>query len=435
MRVMVIGGGGREHALCWALAGSPLTDELYCAPGNAGTIKDAVSVNFAVDDVDAAVHFAHQQRIDLVVVGPEAALAAGMTDALIAAGCKVFGPSKAAARVETSKAFMKDLCRRHDIPTPAHGAFTDPKSARTFARKLTPPIAVKADGLAAGKGVRVCATREDADAAIHEMLVEKKLGAAGRTIVVEQGLAGREVSAMALVDGQTALMLPTARDYKRAFDNDEGPNTGGMGAVSPDETIDAATLERIRAEIVQPAVDALAAEGQPFKGVLYAGVMLGEDGPQVLEFNARFGDPEVQVLVMRLMSDLLPALVAACDGVLDTFDLRWFEEAAVTVVMAAQGYPGAYDKGAAIEGLDNLSAEQGAMAFHAGTDMDNAGNVITAGGRVLAVTALGESVAQARDSVYQAVRTIEWPGAHYRTDIAADVPEIAAATGEESASG
>jgi len=417
MRVLVIGGGGREHALCWALAASPLTTELYCAPGNAGIAREAVCVDFKADDVDAAVHFARQQRIDLAVIGPEAPLVAGMTDALHNLGVKVFGPTQEAARLEGSKGFMKDLCARHDIPTAAYRRFTDSASARAFVRELDLPVVVKADGLAAGKGVTVCSNYADADEAIDALLSEGVLGEAGSAIVVEQGLSGHEASAMALVDGETALMLESALDYKRAHDGDDGPNTGGMGAISPNPWLDAETAERIRREIVQPTVDAMKAEGRPFVGLLYAGVMLTEDGPKVLEFNVRFGDPEAQVLVMRLMSDLLPALVAACDGVLSTFDLRWFTETAITVVMAAQGYPWRYRKGEEIAGLENLAGEQDVMVFHSGTRVEDDRRTVTDGGRVLSVTALGNSVSEARSRVYSAIEQIGWTGGFYRRDI------------------
>ncbi|SDG49847.1 phosphoribosylamine--glycine ligase [Limimonas halophila] len=420
MRVLVIGGGGREHALCWALAASPLTTELYCAPGNAGIAREAVRVDFKADDIDAAVHFARQQRIDLAVIGPEAPLVAGMTDALQKLGVKVFGPTQEAARLEGSKGFMKDLCARHGIPTGAYRRFTDSQAARAYVRELGVPLVVKADGLASGKGVTVCNNHADADEAIDALLDEGILGEAGSEIVIEEALSGHEVSAMALVDGETALMLPSALDYKRAHDGDDGPNTGGMGAISPNPWLDEATEERIRREIIQPTVDAMKAEGRPFVGLLYAGVMLTDDGPQVLEFNVRFGDPEAQVLMMRLMSDLLPALVAACDGVLSTFDLRWFTETAITVVMAAQGYPWRYKKGEAIAGLQSLSGDQDVMVFHSGTAVGEDGHTVSAGGRVLSVTALGNSVSEARSRVYSAIEQIDWPGGFYRRDIGSE---------------
>jgi len=417
MRVLVIGGGGREHALCWALAASPLTAELYCAPGNAGIAREAVCVDFEAEDIDAATHFCRQQRIDLAVIGPEAPLVAGITDALRKIGVKVFGPTREAARLEGSKGFMKDLCARHGIPTAAYRRFTEAGAARSYVRELDVPVVVKADGLASGKGVTVCANYADADEAIDALLSEGALGEAGSAIVVEEGLEGHEASAMALVDGETALMMESALDYKRAHDGDSGPNTGGMGAISPNPWLTRETEERIRREIIQPTVDAMKAEGRPFVGLLYAGVMVTEDGPKVLEFNTRFGDPEAQVVVMRLMSDLLPALVAACDGVLSTFDLRWFTETAISVVLAAQGYPWSYRKGEEIAGLDTLSGEQDVMVFHSGTRVEQDGRVVSNGGRVLSVTALGNSVSEARSRVYSAIEQVDWSGGFYRRDI------------------
>jgi phosphoribosylamine--glycine ligase len=340
-----------------------------------------------------------------------------MTDALKQVGVKVFGPTREAARLEGSKGFMKDLCARHGIPTGAYRRFTDSQAARAYVRELGVPLVVKADGLASGKGVTVCANYADADEAIDALLDEGILGEAGGEIVIEAALSGHEVSAMALVDGDTALMLPSALDYKRAHDGDNGPNTGGMGAISPNPWLDEETEERIRREIIQPTVDAMKAEGRPFVGLLYAGVMLTDDGPQVLEFNVRFGDPEAQVVMMRLMSDLLPALVAACDGVLSTFDLRWFTETAITVVMAAQGYPWRYKKGEVIAGVESLAGDQDVMVFHSGTGVADDGHTVSDGGRVLSVTALGNSVSEARSRVYSAIEQIDWPGGFYRRDI------------------
>jgi phosphoribosylamine--glycine ligase len=417
MKILVVGGGGREHALCWALAGSPLTDELYCAPGNAGIAREATCVDLAADDLDGLVAFARDKALDLVVVGPEAPLVAGLVDRLEHAGIKAFGPRADAAELEGSKGFMKDLCAKHGIPTPAYQRFTDADDAKGYARSIGAPLVVKADGLAAGKGVTICATLAEAERAIEAALVQDAFGAAGRSVVIEAFVDGEEASAFALVDGKTALMLPGCQDHKRAYDGDTGPNTGGMGAYSPAPVLTDAGLERVRAEILQPTVDAMAAEGRPFTGVLYAGLIRDGDRWQVLEYNVRFGDPECQVLLLRLMSDLLPALVAACDGVLESFDLRWYAETAVSVVLATRGYPGAYEKGEAIEGLDEAAAIDDVLLFHAGTKADADGTVRANGGRVLSVTALGNSVEEARERAYTAVDRIRWPGGFCRRDI------------------
>ncbi|MBK1698666.1 phosphoribosylamine--glycine ligase [Rhodovibrio salinarum] len=417
MKILVVGGGGREHALCWALAASPLCDELYCAPGNAGIAEEATCLEIAADDVDALVKAASDKAVDLVVVGPEAPLVAGLVDALEAAGIRAFGPSKAAAELEGSKAFAKYLCDQHGIPTAAFQRFTDPAEAKAYVASQPLPIVVKADGLAAGKGVTVCQSHAEAERAIEEALVDKRFGAAGDSVIVEECLTGQEVSAFALVDGDTALMLPCAQDHKAAYDGDTGPNTGGMGAYSPTPLVDEATAEVIQSTILQPTVDAMKAEGRPFKGLLYAGLMMTPDGPKVLEYNVRFGDPECQVLMMRLMSDLLPALLAACDGVLDSFDMRWFAETAVSVVLAARGYPGSYEKGEAIGGLEALKELDDVIAFHAGTKADGDGTVRSNGGRVLTMTALGGSIEEARQRAYTAIDQIDWPGGFCRRDI------------------
>ena len=417
MKILVVGGGGREHALCWALAGSPLADELYCAPGNAGIAQEATCVEIAAEDLDGLVAFACERALDLVVVGPEAPLVAGLVDRLQDAGIKAFGPTAAAAELEGSKAFMKELCSKHGIPTAAYQRFQDAADAKAYAHELGAPLVVKADGLAAGKGVTVCQTVAEAERAIDAALVQRAFGTAGDTVVIEEFLEGEEVSAFALVDGETALMLPAAQDHKCAYDGDTGPNTGGMGAYSPTPALSDADLERVRAEIVQPTVDAMAAEGRPFQGLLYAGLIRTADGFQLLEYNVRFGDPECQVLLMRLMSDLLPALVAACDGVLASFDLRWYAETAVSVVMATRGYPGAYEKGEAIGGLDGAAETQDVMVFHAGTKADPDGTVRANGGRVLSVTALGNSIEEARERCYAAIDRIDWPGGFCRRDI------------------
>jgi phosphoribosylamine--glycine ligase len=411
MRILVVGSGGREHALCWAIAASPLCDKLYCAPGNAGIAAEAECVPVAAEDVPGLVAFAREAAIDLVVVGPEAPLVAGLADRLAEAGVKVFGPSRAAAALEGSKGFMKDLCARHGIPTAAYRRFADPEAAKGYIRAQGAPIVVKADGLAAGKGVVVAESVAEAEAAVDALLPP------GGSLVVEECLRGEEVSFFALVDGANALPLATAQDHKRVGDGDRGPNTGGMGAYSPAAAVDAALERRIMAEIVAPTVAAMAQAGRPFKGVLFAGLMLTEGGPKLLEYNVRFGDPECQVLCVRLMSDLLPALLAAADGMLGNFHLRWRDEAALTVVMAAKGYPGDYAKGSAIRGLDRAAALPGVTLFHAATRRDPDGTIRAAGGRVLGVTGRGPTLQAARDLAYRAVDLIDWPEGFCRRDI------------------
>ena len=418
MRVLVVGGGGREHALCWTIAASPLIEALFCAPGNAGIAKDAVCVPIAADDIDGILRFVGDERIDFVVVGPEAPLVAGLVDRLEEAGVKAFGPTAAAARLEGSKAFTKDLCARHGIPTAAYGRFTGLEAAEAFIEDQPLPIVVKADGLAAGKGVTIAETREEARAAAREMLEDERFGAAGKEVVIEEFLAGEEASFFALVDGETALPLATAQDHKRVGDGDTGPNTGGMGAYSPAPVVTEQVAERIMARIVRPTVAAMKAEGAPFKGVLYAGLMIEDGEPRLLEYNVRFGDPECQALMVRLASDLLPALVASADGVLDMFDLRWHDDAALTVVMATKGYPGDYARGSVIGGLDSLSANDGVTVFHAGTK-EVGGTIRAEGGRVLGVTALAPSIARARRLAYKTVDAIDWPEGFCRRDIGA----------------
>ena len=417
MRILVVGSGGREHALCWSIAASPLTDKLYCAPGNAGIAAEAECVPLAADDLRGLVDFAVEARIDFVVVGPERPLTLGLVDRLEAAGVKAFGPSAEAAQLEGSKGFMKDLCARHGIPTAAYGRFTNAGAAKAFVAERGAPIVVKADGLAAGKGVIIAESLAEAEAAIDAMLTERRFGEAGAAIVVEEFLAGEEASFFALVDGATALPLASAQDHKRVGDGDTGSNTGGMGAYSPAPNVGAAMADEIMARIVTPTVAAMAAEGRPFKGVLYAGLMLTGGGPKLLEYNVRFGDPECQVLCVRLMSDLLPALIAARDGVLGSLDLRWHDRAALTVVMAAKGYPGDVVKGTEIRGLEAVAALPDVTIFHAGTRRAADGRLLADGGRVLGVTALGATVAEARTRAYRAVELIDWPDGFCRRDI------------------
>ena len=419
MRILVVGSGGREHALCWSIAASPLCDVLFCAPGNAGIEREATLVDIAADDVDELVGFAQKEAIDLVVVGPEAPLVLGLVDRLAEVGIKAFGPSQKAAQLEGSKAFMKALCDRHEIPTATYQTFTDAQAAKDHVRTQGTPIVIKADGLAAGKGVTVATTIDQAEAAIDKALTDAVFGNAGSTLVIEEFLDGPEVSFFALVDGMTVLPLPTAQDYKRALDNDEGPNTGGMGAFSPSPLIDDALTKRIMTEIIEPSVKGLAEDDTPFVGVLYAGLVLTPDGPKLLEYNARFGDPECQVLMMRLKSDLVAALLAACDGQLKNVDLQWYEDSAVCVVMATEGYPGAYEKGSAIVGLSAADNNDEVTVFHAATRRTDDGGIEAHGGRVLGVTAHGADLATARSLAYDAIKQIDWPEGYNRKDIAA----------------
>lgn len=416
MRVLVVGAGGREHALVWAIAASPLVDRLYCAPGNAGIAEEAECVAIRADDVRGLVAFCRQARIEFVVVGPEQPLVAGLVDALEAEGIAAFGPTAAAARLEGSKGFAKDLCARAAVPTALYGRFRDAAAAKAFIAAHGAPIVVKADGLAGGKGVTVAADLAAAYEAVEAALAERRFGAAGAEIVVEEYLAGSEASFFALVDGEHALPLAAAQDYKRVGDGDAGPNTGGMGTVSPAPNLDAACEGEIRERIILPTIRAMKETGRPFKGILYAGLMLTESGPKLLEFNVRFGDPEAQVLMIRLMSDPLPALIAAHDGVLKEFDLRWHRDAAVCVVMAARGYPGEPRRGGEIRGLDRIDDPR-VKIFHAGTRRDG-GRLVADGGRVLGVTATGNDVAEARRRAYAAVDRIDWPDGFCRRDIA-----------------
>ena len=417
MKILVVGSGGREHALCWAIGASPLVSRLYCAPGNAGIAENAICLDIGAEDIDGLVDWAIREAPDLVVVGPEAPLVAGLADRLSEEGIRVFGPSAAAARLEGSKGFMKDLCAKHDIPTAAYGRFTDAEKAKAFIAEQGAPIVVKADGLAAGKGVTVAETVEAAEAAVEEALLEGRFGEAGGEVVIEEFLAGEEVSFFALVDGETALPLASAQDHKRAFDGDEGPNTGGMGAYSPAPIMDAALEAQVMERIVQPTVEAMQAEGCPYQGVLFAGLMIENGEAKLLEHNVRFGDPECQVLMMRLMSDIVPALLAAADGQLKNLDLRWFDEAAMVVVMAAKGYPGRYQKGSVIRGLSEAAADPEVTIFHAGTGRNDSGELVATGGRVLGVTARGKTIREARDRAYTAVGGIDWPEGFYRGDI------------------
>ncbi len=417
MKILVVGGGGREHALCWTIAGSPLVEKLWCAPGNAGIEQDAECVDIGAEDIDGVLAFVGANKVDLVVIGPEAPLVAGLADKLGERGVRAFGPSAAAAILEGSKGFMKDLCTRHGIPTAAYGRFDEPAAAKAFIADQAVPIVVKADGLAAGKGVLICETIEAAEQAVDDMLTGGAFGAAGTEIVVEAFMEGVEASFFALVDGEYALPLASAQDHKRVGDGDTGLNTGGMGAYSPAPVVTEEIAETVMEKIILPTVRGMAEEGRPYKGVLYAGLMLTDDGPKLVEYNVRFGDPECQVLMARLKSDLVPAMVAACDGELKDFDLRWDDDAALTVVMASNGYPGAYEKGSMIGGLDAATDSEGVTIFHAGTALNDAGETVATGGRVLNVTATAPTIAEAQKRAYAAINKLDWPGGFCRRDI------------------
>jgi phosphoribosylamine---glycine ligase len=416
MHILLIGSGGREHALAWKIAGSPLLTKLWCAPGNPGIAREAECIALDVANHAAVIDFCRANKVDLVVVGPETPLAAGIVDDLAAAGIKAFGPSKLAAQLEGSKGFTKDLCNEFNIPTGAYRRFTDAADALAYVRTQGAPIVVKADGLAAGKGVVVAKTLAEAEAAI-EMMFGGGFGTAGAEVVIEEFLEGREVSFFALCDGETAIPLASAQDHKRVFDHDEGPNTGGMGAYSPAPFVTAEVHDQIMQRIIAPTIAGMKARGMPFKGILYAGLMLTAEGPKLFEYNVRFGDPECQVLMLRMMSDLVPAMLASCDGQLKNFDLRWFPEAAVTVVMAAKGYPGDYRKGSVIEGLEDAAKVDGAEIFHAGTVAKD-GAILANGGRVLNVCASAATVTEAQARAYRAVDLIKWADGFCRRDIA-----------------
>jgi phosphoribosylamine--glycine ligase len=417
MRILVVGSGGREHSLCWAISASPLCDKLYCAPGNAGIAAVAELVQIADSNHQGLVAFCRDKEIDFVVVGPEAPLVAGLADRLRAAGIRTFGPSAAAARLEGSKAFTKELCFRNGIPTAAYERFDDLEVAIAFIRKRGAPLVIKADGLAAGKGVVIARSVEDAIAAVREMMGEGRFGAAGATIVIEELLEGEEASFFALCDGEHILPLQSAQDHKRVGDGDTGANTGGMGAYSPAPCVTAAIERDVVEHIIRPTARAMAAMGSPFQGVLYAGLMLTAGGPKLIEYNCRFGDPECQVLMLRLKSDIVPALIATTDSGLRNFDLRWHNETALTVVMAAQGYPDTPLKGTEIYGLERAARIEGVEIFHAAT-LRQGNRILANGGRVLNISAMAPTVAQARERAYRAVAAIDWPQGFCRSDIA-----------------
>ena len=419
MKVLVVGSGGREHALCWAIAGSPLLTKLYCAPGNPGIAAVAECIDINVLDIPTLVGFAQDNAIDLIFPGPEAPLVAGLTDAMEAAGIPCCGPTRAAAQLEGSKTFTKEIADAAGIPTALWERFDNADSAREFVRRRGAPIVVKADGLAAGKGVVVAMTEDEAMAAIDAMMDQKVFGESGAAVVIEECLAGEEVSLFALCDGEDALLLGSAQDHKRVGDGDTGPNTGGMGAYSPVPSFPPELEQACMEKIVRPALKEMARKGMPFRGILFAGLMLTEEGAKLIEFNVRFGDPECQVLLARLKSDLLPALQAACDGELGDFDLRWNDQASVAVVMAARGYPEAPERGSVIAGLEAAAAQTGVSVFHAGTEAGSDGTILAAGGRVLTICGTAPDLKQARDRAYAGVDAINWPEGFCRRDIGA----------------
>ena len=423
MKVLVVGNGGREHALAWKLGQSKKVEKVFVAPGNAGTARDAENVDVAATDIPGLVQFAKNQAIDLTVIGPEAPLVAGLADAMEQEGLKVFGPSRAAAELEGSKVFCKNLLHTANIPTASYQTFKTGGDAERYIKDRYPepdepvPVVVKADGLAAGKGVIVCNTRHDALEAIDRIASQREFGEAGNELIIEEKLTGPEASVLAITDGETIITLPAAQDHKPAHDGDTGPNTGGMGAYSPTPVVDEAMMAKIEADVLVPVVHAMKRARRPFKGILYAGLMLTPAGPKVLEFNVRFGDPECQPLLMRLQSDLFDVLEAAADGRLSELEpLQWDERPGTCVVMASEGYPGSYDKGHEISGIDNADALEDVKVFHAGTTIAD-GQVLTNGGRVLGVTALGSTISQAKLNAYSGVKEIRWRVAWCRKDI------------------
>lgn len=415
MNILVIGSGGREHAICWKLKQSPALKRLYCAPGNGGIGRIAECVNIAAEDIDGLLKFALEKKIDLTVVGPEVSLVKGIVDVFSTKGLKIFGPSKEAAQLEGSKIFSKEFMHRCNIPTAVYKIFDAPGPALEFLSKAQFPLVVKADGIAAGKGVYVCSQLKEAQTAIDDMMVAKIFGQAGARVLIEECLTGQEASVLAICDGKHFLVLPTAQDHKRIFDEDIGPNTGGMGAFSPNPLIDVKLLDQIIARIIEPAVRGMYREGAPFKGVLYAGIMLTADGPKTLEFNARFGDPETQCILPRLKTDLVEILLAACDGRLNALTVKWDERPCVCVVVASGGYPGPYTNGYAISGLDAPAGDD-TVVFHAGTKNDG-GAIVTSGGRVLGVTSLGTTLEKARAQAYEMVEKISFEHMFFRRDI------------------
>ena len=417
MKILVIGSGGREHALVWKLKQSPRVTRLFCAPGNAGTGAIAENVPVAASDLDGLLKFALAEKIDLTVVGPDDALAAGIVDFFQRNGLRIFGPTRAGARFESSKIFAKEFMRRHGIPTAASGHFSDSAEAHRFCQKMKYPVVIKADGLALGKGVIIAESADEAAKAIYRIMEKRQFGDAGRSIVIEEFLKGQECSIHAFVDGKNYLLFPSAQDHKQVFDADRGPNTGGMGTFSPAKILTPGIGQDVHRLVMQPFLKGLQTEGIGFTGLLYPGLMLTQEGLKVLEFNTRFGDPETQVLLARMKSDLVDLIEATIDGALDGKSIVWDERAAVCVVMASGGYPGDYAKGKPVTGLEQFAGSDDVIVFHAGTKLEN-NRIVTAGGRVLGVTALGKDLRAAKDRAYEAVRAIHFEGCHYRTDIA-----------------
>ena len=416
MKVLVVGGGGREHALVWKIAQSPRVSHIYCAPGNAGISRQATIVPIRANDLEGLLHFALKEKVGLTVVGPEEPLTKGIVDLFESKGLSVFGPTGKAAEIEGSKAFAKEMMRKYHIPTASYQTFRDRGKAVSYVRSQKPPLVVKADGLAAGKGVIICATLEEAIRAIDQIMVEKAFGEAGDQVVIEECLVGEEASYLAFTDGKTILSMASSQDHKAILDGDKGPNTGGMGAYSPAPVVTDQMHEKIVREIVKPLVRGMAEEGRPYKEVLYAGVMICNGVPKVLEFNARFGDPETQPIMMRMKGDIVPILEACIHGNLSQHQIEWDHRASVCVVMASKGYPGDYDKGKVIGGLEEVDGMKDVYVFHSGT-ASQGDQFVTSGGRVLGVTGLGEDIPKAIDTTYQAVKKIAWEGVHYRTDI------------------
>tara|TARA_Y100001960_G_scaffold333419_1_gene438442 strand:- start:804 stop:2072 length:1269 start_codon:yes stop_codon:yes gene_type:complete len=416
MRVLVIGGGGREHALVWKIKQSPKVEEIFCAPGNAGTNEIAENIPIAADDIEGLLHFALNKEIGLTVVGPEQPLVMGIVDRFEVKGLRIFGPNASAAELEGSKSFSKDIMKKYGLPTAEYKIFTSAESASKYIKNKNCPLVIKADGLAAGKGVLICQSSEEALAAVDKIMRQRFFGKAGDQIVVEEFLEGQEISVLAFSDGKTVLLMDSAQDHKAVYDGDKGPNTGGMGAYSPALVFTELMQQKVRDKIMLPMVRAMQQEGRIYKGILYAGLMLTKTGPQILEFNARFGDPETQPLMVRMNSDIIPIFEACIDGNLDLYPVNWKKETSVCVVMAAAGYPTAYQKGEIISGLTNANSVPGVVVFHAGTKEQN-GKVITNGGRVLGVTATGENKDSAIERAYDAVGKVNWKGIHYRKDI------------------
>jgi phosphoribosylamine--glycine ligase len=416
MKVLVVGGGGREHALAWKISQSPLVTKLFCAPGNPGTATLAENLPIAVDQLDKLLAFAFEHKIDLTVVGPEQPLSLGIVDLFESHGLKVFGPSQKAAFIEGSKAFSKDLMQKYNVPTAAYGVFSDQIEAETFIKRTGAPIVVKADGLAAGKGVIIAQTCDEAVAAVRDMLSGNAFGSAGSRVVIEEFLTGEEASFLVITDGINIIPLASAQDHKAIFDGDRGPNTGGMGAYSPAPVVSPEIHEMAMQQVIRPTVNGMAAEGRPYRGVLYAGLMIKDGKIKTLEFNARFGDPECQPLLMRMKTDIVPVLLAVAEGDLGTLSIDWHDKAAVCVVMASEGYPGSIRTGDAISGLDQAAALDDVYVFHAGTAAKD-GTCVTSGGRVLGVTALGSTVKEAIEKAYQGTDAITWTGVQYRRDI------------------